>query len=66
MRGIQSRTGWYNIYYAILGKLHFLLKRIPAWVTDTSTMGKAMIHVAREGFPKKVLESTDINQAGRI
>lgn len=64
MRGIRSRTGWYNIYYAIFGKLFFLLKRIPSFVTDTVTLGKAMIKVAKEGYSKKILESQDINSIG--
>lgn len=63
--GIKSRTKWYNIYYAILGKLYFLLKRIPSYVTDTTTLGKAMICVVKEGYSKKILESVDINSIGR-
>jgi hypothetical protein len=64
-KGIRSRTGWYNIYYGILGSFYFLLKRIPSFVTDTETMGKAMINVALTGYPKKILESIDINKVGR-
>jgi len=64
-KGIRSRTGWYNIYYGILGSFYFLLKRIPSFVTDTETMGKAMINVALLGYEKKILESIDINKVGR-
>src|SRR4030095_683860 len=63
-RGIKSRTGWYNLYYAILGSFYFLLKRIPKYVTDTTTMGRAMIRVALNGYSKNILESNDINKVG--
>jgi hypothetical protein len=39
-----------------------LLKRIaPKYVTTTEQVGRAMIKVARDGYPKPVLESEDIN-----
>ena len=60
-RGIRSRTGWYNAVYKTIGPLYFLLKRLPAYVTDTQKLGKAMIHVALHGYSKKILESKDIN-----
>ena len=59
--GIRSRTTWYNAIYKTMGPLYFLLKRLPAYVTDTEQLGKAMIYVALYGYPKKVLESKDIN-----
>lgn len=65
LRGIRSRTGWYNAYYAILGSFYFLLKRIPSFVTDTVTMGRAMINVALHGYHKHILESEDINKTGK-
>jgi uncharacterized protein YbjT (DUF2867 family) len=60
-RGIRSRTGWYNAVYKIMGPFYFLLKRMPAFVTDTERLAKAMIHVALNGYAKKILESSDIN-----
>ena len=36
----------------------------PGYVTTTEQVGRAMIHVAREGAPKRVLESRDINAIG--
>jgi len=39
-----------------------VLRRIsPRLVTSTEQMGRAMIHVARQGYPRKVLEMEDIN-----
>ena len=60
-RGIRSRTGWYNTMYRLTGPLYFMLKRLPAYVTDTERLAKAMIHVALNGYSKKILESKDIN-----
>lgn len=65
-RGIRSRTGWYNAIYMGMKPFSFLLSRFPKYVTDTSTMGKAMINVGLYGFYQPVLESEDINKvAGR-
>lgn len=64
MRGIKSRTAWYNIFYKILGPVYFLLRRIPKFVTNTETLAKAMINVSIHGYAKTVLESEDINTAG--
>ncbi|HUR30735.1 MAG TPA: hypothetical protein VMZ69_04845 [Saprospiraceae bacterium] len=63
-KGIRSRTGWYNAVYTILGPFYFLLKRLPNYVTNTTTLAKAMIKVASDGYPKKILESADINKIG--
>ena len=39
-----------------------ILNRVaPKYVTTTEQVGRAMISVARDGFPKPVLESEDIN-----
>jgi uncharacterized protein YbjT (DUF2867 family) len=62
MHGITSRTASYRVMYAVLGPLLPLAKKaFPGAVTDTETLGKAMIAVARNGYSKKVLESVDIN-----
>jgi hypothetical protein len=38
-----------------------LLNRVaPKYVTTTEQVGRAMIKVARDGYPKPVLESEDI------
>jgi uncharacterized protein YbjT (DUF2867 family) len=65
MRGIRSRTKWYNAIYLITIPLHFLLRKMPKYVTDTTTLAQAMIRVAKNGYPKTILESEDINMAGR-
>ena len=61
MHGIRSRTSWYRVLYAVLTPLMPLLKAIfPSSVTTTEQVGRAMLRVAREGYPKPVLESRDI------
>jgi hypothetical protein len=36
---------------------------VPKYITDTERVGKAMLHIARQGYPKQVLENPDINAA---
>ena len=60
--GITSRTRIYRAAYVVLGPLFPLLRRLfPGSVTTTGKLGRAMIAVAKRGYPKKILEPTDIN-----
>jgi uncharacterized protein YbjT (DUF2867 family) len=61
LHGIRSRTRWYRLAYAITTPLYPLFARFRGAVTTTEQLGRAMIAVARNGFPKRVLESRDIN-----
>jgi uncharacterized protein YbjT (DUF2867 family) len=62
LHGVKSKTPLYRIPYAILGPFNSLfLKLFPKYATTTEVLGRAMIKAAREGAPKKVLESQDIN-----
>jgi uncharacterized protein YbjT (DUF2867 family) len=62
LHGIKSKTALYRIPYAILGPFNPLfLKFFPKYATTTEVLGRAMIKAARQGAPKKVLESQDIN-----
>src|SRR4030081_2107290 len=61
--GIRSKTAWVQAGYVIAAPLLSLLNRIaPKYITTTEQVGRAMIRVARDGFPKPVLESEDINR----
>jgi hypothetical protein len=60
-KGIRSRTRLYNILYAIFSPLYFILKHFKNFVTDTETLGKAMILAVITDRESGVLESTDIN-----
>ncbi|QCK87767.1 epimerase [Phreatobacter aquaticus] len=62
LHGIRSKTGWYQALYSATMPLYPLLLRLfPGYVTTTEQLGKAMIAVARNGYAKPVLESSDIN-----
>jgi nucleoside-diphosphate-sugar epimerase len=59
---IRSKTAWYQAIYVATAPLLTLLNRVaPTYMTTTEQVGRAMIRVARDGYPKPVLESEDIN-----
>jgi uncharacterized protein YbjT (DUF2867 family) len=63
LHGVRSKTAWVQATLVVLGPLLTFLNRVaPKYVTTTEQVGRAMIKVAREGFPKPVLESEDINR----
>jgi len=62
LKGVRSKTSWYQALYTVLGPLTPLLKRVlPGAVTTTENVGKAMIEVATSGAPRRTLENRDIN-----
>jgi len=66
LHGIRSRTAWYRIFYAVATPLYpMLAARFPRAVTTTERLGRAMLVVARRGYPKPVLETQDINSLSR-
>jgi len=63
LHGVRSKTAWYQAAYTVAAPLLTLLNRIaPNYMTTTEQVGRAMIAVARNGYPKPVLESEDINR----
>jgi uncharacterized protein YbjT (DUF2867 family) len=63
LNGIVAKTAWLRAMYAVVGPLYPVWKALfPKYVTTTVQVGRAMIHVAREGAPKRVLENRDINE----
>jgi len=63
LHGIRSKTAWVQAIYVGAAPLLSLLNRVaPTYMTTTEQVGRAMIKVARDGFPKPVLESEDINR----
>ena len=61
LHGIQSRTKVYRVFYVVLGPLFPALRAIfPRTITTTEQLGRAMLAVARDGYPKQVLEARDI------
>lgn len=62
MKGVKSKTGLYNVMYAILKPLYFILQHIENMVTSSETLGRAMIIASSKGFESNILESADINE----
>ncbi|NJB85930.1 uncharacterized protein YbjT (DUF2867 family) [Lewinella marina] len=62
-RDLPMKTAWISVMYRLLKPLFPLLRRF-SWATTDRKLGRAMIRVAREPQPKKILESADINRLG--
>jgi len=61
MHGEVSKTRWTRILYSVSRPLWPLLLAIaPGAMITTEELGRAMIHVARTGAPKRVLENRDL------
>jgi uncharacterized protein YbjT (DUF2867 family) len=60
--GIVPKNKWLRRLLGVFGPIIPLLRWLfPKSVTTTRQIGKAMIRIAREGYPKKWVESPDIN-----
>ncbi len=65
MDGVTSKTRLYAAVYRWTRPLLPLLRRaVPGFVTTTRAVGRAMIAVAANGSPKRILENRDINELG--
>jgi uncharacterized protein YbjT (DUF2867 family) len=63
MHGITSRTRWIRVATTVLKPVFPALKALfPAYVTTTEQLGRAMLKIARDGYPKPVIESRDIRR----
>jgi len=61
MHGIRSKTAVYRVLYTLVTPvLPLLLRVFPKYVTTTEQMGRAMLAVAKRGYPKPVMEAADI------
>jgi uncharacterized protein YbjT (DUF2867 family) len=62
LHGVRSKTAWVQAIYVVAAPLLTLLNRTaPKFMTTTEQVGRAMIKVAKDGYPRPVLESEDIN-----
>jgi uncharacterized protein YbjT (DUF2867 family) len=62
LHGVRSKTGWVNAIYVVTAPLlSYLARTAPNYMTTSEQLGRAMIKVARDGYPKPILESEDIN-----
>jgi uncharacterized protein YbjT (DUF2867 family) len=63
--GVRSKTPLYSIVYTATRPLFPVLRRVfPGSVTTTERLGRAMVAVAANGAPTRVLETRDINEIG--
>ncbi|WP_208641161.1 hypothetical protein [Micromonospora arborensis] len=59
--GVVSKTRWYRIGYAITRPLVPVLRRwLPNQITTTEGIGLAMLRVARQGSPVRVLGNREL------
>jgi uncharacterized protein YbjT (DUF2867 family) len=66
MHGVRSKTALYQaVYSGLRPVLPLLLRMFSRQLTTTEQIGRAMIAVARDGYPKQVLEPADIVSAGQ-
>ncbi len=62
LHGITSKTRLYRVAYALTRPLwSVLLRTLPRFVTTTEQVGRAMLRVVKQGTPKPILETRDIN-----
>ena len=62
LHGVRSKTAWVQAIYVVAAPLlSYLARTAPKYMTTSEQLGRAMIKVARDGYPKPVLESEDIN-----
>ena len=65
LHGVRSKTAWVQALYVMTGPLlSFLHQVAPNYVTTTEELGRAMLSVAKRGYPKPILEMEDIHKAG--
>jgi uncharacterized protein YbjT (DUF2867 family) len=61
LHGARSKTPAYRVIYGLAKPLMTLLRRaFPNHVVTTEEIGLAMLAVARNGYPKRILEVRDI------
>ena len=66
LHGERAKVAAYRILYTVTKPLLSLLRLLfPNMIVTTEEMGRAMIHVARRGYSKKILEAADIRAAAR-
>ncbi len=62
LHGVRSKTRLYQFIYDLTGPLISVLPgSLKKHINTTERLGRAMIHAARSGAPKTILEPVDIN-----
>jgi len=63
MKGVRSATAVYQAFYTVMAPLYPVLRRLfPGGVTTSVAVGRAMLNAVTRGYPKRVLETRDINE----
>ena len=61
MHGVKSKTPLYRAFYTVLAPVLPVLKALfPRSIITTEQLGRAMLRLARSGYPKHVLEAADL------
>ena len=67
LHGARSKTASYRVLYTLTKPLLPVLRwAFPNYVLTTEQIGRAMLAVARHGFPTRVLESRDIRRTDSL
>jgi hypothetical protein len=62
LRGVRSKTRAYQALYSLTRAIAPMIRALlPRYTTTTVNIGRAMIEVAAEGYPRSILNSIDIN-----
>lgn len=61
MRGIRSKTNWYQWIYMVFKPIYAILKYFPSTATSTVNIGQAMLSVLQKGSDQKIFNNKDIN-----
>ncbi len=67
LHGARSKTRAYRVGYLFAKPLLPLLRLLfPRYILTTEEIGRAMIHAAKQGGPKRILESWDIRDCAGL
>ena len=62
LHGIEARQRWTRVLYKVTAPLLPVLRALaPKYVTDTERLGRAMLLIAKQGAPKHILYTPDVN-----
>lgn len=64
LHGSLPKTPWMRTHYTVADPLFPLIKLLaPRHVSTTEELGRAMLHVAKHGFERRILENWDFRNA---
>ncbi|MEJ0085057.1 MAG: NAD-dependent epimerase/dehydratase family protein [Pseudomonadota bacterium] len=66
LHAVRSKTAAYRVTYDLARPLFALIRAIwPRAIVTSAEVGRGMLGVARRGFPRAILEASDIQDAAR-